>query len=147
MVHGLRFGDLWCNDTKLLKAKMFNLFSNYFSCSSRKWIIDMDLNFKKISEEDVVKLELSFTLEEIKEARKLLLAYLVVVKRKLYVTRYLASKNQGVFGNSLQSYRRSISDTKRPNLIFHGLAIHFNVPLRQTLEMSVLFDCLVFLES
>ncbi|MBA0858635.1 hypothetical protein Goshw_029056 [Gossypium schwendimanii] len=28
----------------------------------------MDLNFKKISEEDAVKLELSFTLEEIKEA-------------------------------------------------------------------------------
>ncbi|KAH1048633.1 hypothetical protein J1N35_039417 [Gossypium stocksii] len=47
---------------------MFNSFSNFFSCTSRKWIMDMDLKFKKIFEGDTVKLELSSMLEEIKEA-------------------------------------------------------------------------------
>ncbi|MBA0799909.1 hypothetical protein Gohar_010390 [Gossypium harknessii] len=37
-----------------------------------------------------------------------------------------------------------LGGTKRPNVIFHGLAVHFNVePLRQSLEISVLCDCLI----
>ncbi|KAH1048635.1 hypothetical protein J1N35_039419 [Gossypium stocksii] len=64
----LKFGDSWCNDTKLLKEKMFNSFRNYFSYSLRKWIMDMDLKFKKIFKGNAEKLELSFTSEGIKEA-------------------------------------------------------------------------------
>ncbi|KAK5793404.1 hypothetical protein PVK06_034548 [Gossypium arboreum] len=67
MVHGLKFRASWCNDPKLLKKRMFDYFSNYFSCTSRKWVVDMELKFKEILKEDATKLELLFMVEETKE--------------------------------------------------------------------------------
>ncbi|KAH1131306.1 hypothetical protein J1N35_002684 [Gossypium stocksii] len=47
---------------------MFNFFRNHFSCSSRNWRIDLALNFKRLRDADVARLEKPFSLEEIKEA-------------------------------------------------------------------------------
>ncbi|TYG49624.1 hypothetical protein ES288_D10G108800v1 [Gossypium darwinii] len=67
MVHGLRFGFYWCKEPKLLKKKVFEYFSNYFSFPFRKWEVNMDLNFKRLSEDEASRLGLPFTMEEIKD--------------------------------------------------------------------------------
>ncbi|KAG8480375.1 hypothetical protein CXB51_024544 [Gossypium anomalum] len=56
----------WCNDPKLLKKKVFEHFNNHFSCSRRNWGMRLDLNFKRISKDEGLRLEQPFTMEEIK---------------------------------------------------------------------------------
>lgn len=68
MVNGLRFRSYWCKELKLLKKKVLEYFSNYFRCPFRKWEVKMDLNFKRLSEEEASRLELPFTMEEITDA-------------------------------------------------------------------------------
>ncbi|KAH1033486.1 hypothetical protein J1N35_045660 [Gossypium stocksii] len=52
----------------VLKEKLVNYFSDHFSCPLRKWKMDFVLNFKRLNESEARNLELSFSMEEIKEA-------------------------------------------------------------------------------
>ncbi|KAK5772968.1 hypothetical protein PVK06_049270 [Gossypium arboreum] len=67
-VCGLKIGNMWISDLKALKEKLFNFFRRHFSCPSRKWRMDLDLNFKRLRDIDVARLEKPFSTEEIKEA-------------------------------------------------------------------------------
>lgn len=67
MVYRLKIGKAWCTEPKELKKRVYNFFRNYFNSPSRNWKMDMELNFKRLKEGDVVKLEEPFSREEIKE--------------------------------------------------------------------------------
>ncbi|KAK5784829.1 hypothetical protein PVK06_039368 [Gossypium arboreum] len=67
-VYGMKIGNEWLSDPKVLKVKMFNFFRNHFSCHSRKWSMDLELNFKRLRDIDIASLERPFSMKEIKEA-------------------------------------------------------------------------------
>ncbi|KAK8366429.1 hypothetical protein V6Z12_A02G119900 [Gossypium hirsutum] len=55
-------------DPKDLKKKVFEYFSNHFSCSRRYWGMILNLDFRRISEKERLWLEQLFTIEEIRDA-------------------------------------------------------------------------------
>ncbi|KAH1121318.1 hypothetical protein J1N35_004478 [Gossypium stocksii] len=67
MVHGMKIGNSWYSAPKELKEKMVDYFKEHFSCPLRKWKMDMVLNFKRLNEAGAWKLEVPFSMEEIKE--------------------------------------------------------------------------------
>ncbi|KAA3454318.1 putative Transposon TX1 [Gossypium australe] len=68
IVHGMKIGNSWYCEPKELKEKMFNFFINHFSYPLRKWKMDMVLKFNRLNEAEALKLEVPFSMEEIKEA-------------------------------------------------------------------------------
>ncbi|TYH01869.1 hypothetical protein ES288_A09G094100v1 [Gossypium darwinii] len=67
-VYRMKIGNSWYCDPKVLKENMVNYFSYHFSYPLRNWKIDFVLNFRRLNESEARKLELPFSMEEIKEA-------------------------------------------------------------------------------
>ncbi|KAH1038448.1 hypothetical protein J1N35_040191 [Gossypium stocksii] len=68
IIFGMRIGNSWISKPKELKEKVFNFFRNHFSCSSRRWGLDLALKFKRLKDAEVLSLEIFFSMKEIKEA-------------------------------------------------------------------------------
>ncbi|KAA3471319.1 reverse transcriptase [Gossypium australe] len=68
MVYSLKIEGRWYKEPKEMKEGQYNFFNNYFDCPTKRWKIDLDLNFRMLNEEIALKLEEPFSLEEIKEA-------------------------------------------------------------------------------
>ncbi|KAH1073879.1 hypothetical protein J1N35_026207 [Gossypium stocksii] len=68
IVFGMKIGNSWFIEPKVLKERMFKFFKNHFSYPSRRWIMDLELNFKRLRDVYVMNLEKPFSLEEINEA-------------------------------------------------------------------------------
>lgn len=67
MVYRLKIGDSWRSEPKMMKTKMFNFFRSYFSCQTRKWIMNVDLNFRKLEEDIALKLEVPFSRRKLRK--------------------------------------------------------------------------------
>ncbi|TYJ47336.1 hypothetical protein E1A91_A02G182400v1, partial [Gossypium mustelinum] len=67
-IYRMKIGRSWCNDPKELKMKVYDFFKNHFRGSGRNWRMKMELDFKRLKESDAKKLEVPFSIEEIRDA-------------------------------------------------------------------------------
>ncbi|TYJ48346.1 hypothetical protein E1A91_A01G055500v1, partial [Gossypium mustelinum] len=67
-IYKMKIGRSWCNDPNELKMKVFDFFKNHFRERGRNWRMKIELDFKRLKESDVEKLEVPFSLEEIRDA-------------------------------------------------------------------------------
>lgn len=68
MVYNLKIGGRSYKEPKEMRDGLYKIFKNYFDCPARRWKMELDLKFRKLNEERALKLEESFSIEEIKEA-------------------------------------------------------------------------------
>ncbi|KAL4325646.1 hypothetical protein GQ457_11G000020 [Hibiscus cannabinus] len=68
LIRGVNLGLLKLDDPPKLKQAVFDYFQHQYNVKARKWEPVLQLDFKKLTEEESEALESPFTLEEFKEA-------------------------------------------------------------------------------